>query len=780
MEMMKIRAGGLVPGVALGNGMMLMKATVAATALGLGAPGYSQVIEEIVVTARKREESLQDVSVAVTAMPAERIESLGVRRLDELNAMAPNLRILESSTGPSVATLHIRGIGYNGTEKLDAPSVGVFIDDFYWGMGHGQLVDTFDVEMIEILRGPQSVLFGKNTSGGAVVIRRNQPKGETSINARLGLGNYDSNLVQVVAHTPSVLDGAVAAKIGYTRKDRDGYSDNLYDGSDEGENTYEAIHGMLSWDFTERLSALLIFDDIEERGEATPLQNSNPLGAQIFFGGQPLVPGADHWEVWPDQQSDMKLDAQRYSLRLDWELPFGTITSITGYLDEEDITLQDFDSGCAGDTRGLGCPFPPNPLLVSASNPTGTLHTIRDQGFEEFTQELRVDATLHETLTLQAGGYYYEDEIFSRQTTNFQAFESTAQDTTSYAAFGRLTWAVTPDVSVYGGLQWIEDEKEFAKTVSLVPELGGTVLLPLVTDEREWDETVYQAGVQWFIEENHMVYASLSDGFRSGGFSARGTGVEAVDPSQPNFTGDGSNFLSFEPETTRSYELGSKSTLFGGIMQLNLAAYWTELEGLQQGTVVLTPGFPINTNTITNNFQEVTYKGFEVESVLSVPGVEGLTLIGNAGYLDAEVEEAVVPAVRLGVGPGGVAGSPAQGLVDLAEGAVLGQAPEYTYALGAFYERSVGGRGAVEAALQWSYTDDVVLSSVGSAAHVQDGYGLLNGSIAYRWGDWKVQLIGNNLTDEEYFTTSLPNVLFVGFGNPRTYQVEVTYAFGAD
>ena len=165
----------------------------------------------IIVTARKREEMLQNIPVAVAALSGESLDDVGIQRLDETTALIPNLRVSHAGTGPGVASLYIRGIGYNGTEKLEAPSVGVFIDDFYWGMGHGQLLDTFDIERIEVLRGPQSVLFGKNTSGGAIVVRRTKPQGYLGGKVKVGVGNFDQRVVQGLLHTPVLLDDTLSS-----------------------------------------------------------------------------------------------------------------------------------------------------------------------------------------------------------------------------------------------------------------------------------------------------------------------------------------------------------------------------------------------------------------------------------------------------------------------------------------------------------------------------------------------------------------------------------------
>lgn len=734
----------------------------------------------IIVTARKREEVLQDIPVAVAALSGESLDDIGIQRLDETTALIPNLRVSHAGTGPGVASLYIRGIGYNGTEKLEAPSVGVFIDDFYWGMGHGQLLDTFDIERIEVLRGPQSVLFGKNTSGGAIVVRRTKPQGYLGGKVKVGIGNYDQRIIQGLLHTPALLDETLSFKVGGTYREREGFATNLYDGTSEGDYEYVGLHAMALWEPTDSVKALFVFDYNRERGEATPLQNDNVLGVNLFFGGQQLNPGVRPHEVWPDLLSDQKLDAYRASLRVDWETGIGTITSITGYLDEADYTLQDFDSGCGADTQGLGCNFTVNPLLASPTNPTGTLHTIRDQEFKEFTQELRIASSLTDTLFLQAGGFFYDDVIESRQTTNFAAFERTTQDTRSYALFGQVEWEIVPNLTATVGAQWIHEEKEYSKTVSYLPDVpvvGGSVLLPLLKDEETWEDTVYQASLSWAPSPDHLLYISLSDGFRSGGFSARGTAAEAVDPTLPNYTGGtGENFLAFEPETTRQIEIGSKNTLFNGALVLNLTAFTTELNGLQTGAVALTPNFGVNTNTYVNNFQLAEFKGFEIESILKIPGVDGLTLLANMGYLDASVEEAMVPATRLGVGPGGLPGSPAQGLIDLSD-TPLPQAPEYTYALTANYERDVSADLRFNSTVVYSYVDDVVLRSQGTAPDIQEGYGLLDASVGLTWKQLSLQLIGKNLLDEEYRVNSLPNVLFQGWGNPRTVLVEATVQF---
>lgn len=737
----------------------------------------AQELEEIIVTARKREERLQDVPSAITAITGDTLQATGVQRLDEVTSTVPNMQLNHSGTGPSVATVYIRGIGYNGTEKLDSPSVGVFIDGFYWGMGHGQLIDTFDISSLEILRGPQSVLFGRNTSGGAINVYRTRPFGDQQATVKLGVGDYDAKSMQAVYHTGTWNN--FAAKVGFTYRERDGFFNNLYDGTDDGRVKYQAVHAMFSWTPTDTFSALLIGDKINEHGEATALQNENVLGGRLFLlprlGRTSLNPGVGTYDVTPDLKSRQKLNADRVSLQLDWETGLGKLTTITGYLNEKDYTLQDFDAGCGGDSQRLGCGFNTNPLLVSPTNPTGTLHTIRDQDFEEFTQEVRLAGDLSDRLAYIVGAFYYKDSIGSRQTTNFAAFERTGQRTESKAVFGQLGWQILPDLSLTGGAQWISDEKRFRKTVFLLG--SGLVLLPQLEQKNKWDDVVYQWSLDWKWGPDRLLYASMSDGFRSGGFSARGTAAEQFDPTAPNFTGGASNFLSFDPETTRQFEAGSKNVFFGGDLVANLTLFHTTLKGQQVGEVLLTPRLPVNTNTVVNNLQETVFKGAEIEVTARVPAIEGLQVRLNYGYLKSKIEKAEVPATRLAVGPGGVAGTAAQGIIDL-RGRPLLRAPEFTYSVALQYDRPIAD-GRLLTNVLYRYTDDFVLASIGNFPDTEKGYGVLDASVGYEWKNLLARVSVKNLLEEEYRYMSLPNVLFQGWGDPRTVTFELTMKFGA-
>ena len=763
----------------------LLGGLVSLGVIDFGVPAYG--LDSITVTARKREEALQDVPVAVSAFTSEHLNDINVSRLEELSAMAPNIRMLSASTGPSVATIYIRGIGYGGTEKLDAPPVGVFIDGFYYGIGQGQLIDTFDIESVQVLRGPQSVLYGKNTSGGALIVQRTRPKGEASLKVKAGLGNYNQEVLQVTAHLPEWNN--ISLKLGATHKERDGFYENLFTGRSIGEDRHQALHGMLSWEPRDNLKILFIGDLVEERGESPPLQVNNPLAVEVFgpilppsfTAGGALNPGVGAHHVWNGLGTDFDYDARRYSMQVDWETSIGKVTSVTAYLDEQDNTLSDFDGGCA---ELAGCTFTPNPLLQSAVNPFGVLHTIRDQEFDEFTQEMRIANQITDQIFAQGGFYYYKDEILSQQTTNFAGFEKTTQDTESFSLFGQVGWEFIPGVTANVGAQWITEEKSFSKIVGTLPLFVGPIALPLLKDKKSWEDIVYSASLEWQINEDHLAYFSLSDGFRSGGFSARGTAAEQVDVTAPNYTGGAFNFLSFDPEETRQFEIGLKNTLWDGNMTLNLTAFMTKLEGFQASTVVLTPSFPVNTNSIINNLGKVAYKGFEVELVAAPPQIPGLTLSANFGYLDSQIKDGTVPATRIGAA-NGQAGFPGSPDVDLSNQTLV-QSPEYTYSLLADYERELNNGMNVGGTVSWAYTDDVSLVnqkdplSAAIVSDIQPGYGLLSAAVRANWRNFQFQVSGKNMLEKDYRQTALAQVWFQSFGNPATYMFEMTMKFGAE
>lgn len=734
----------------------------------------------IVVTARRREESIQAVPVAVSVMGTEQLERISPTNLTDLSGLVPNLQIANVGTGPGVASIFIRGLGYREAEKTQTPAVGVIIDGLFIGTNTGQLLDGFDIENVEVNRGPQSLFFGKNTTGGTINVRRQRPTGELDFKAELSFGNYNLVEGKAVVHLPSMLDGRVALKFGGTYRERDGYAHNLYTGKSEGDESTKAFNAMAKIDFSDTVNALVVFDYIDYSGHATPLQLGN-LATSVASGGALPFPftTAGYQEVFTDLESNQSLEIYRGSIELSAETDIGDLTSVTGLWIQHDFALQDFDATCATDLQGLGCAFPANPLFVTAGNPTGQLNTIRDSNYDQFTQELRLVTDLTSTLVFTTGAFFEASRISLFQGTNFQSLQTAKQDALSFSGFAALELNVTERLSVSGGARYLYENKDYASRIDFAPPgtRSATALASLVSPvftSRKFTRVLKDIAANYEATDNVSFYAKRAEGYRSGGFSIRGTLSERV-PTEPNFTGPGGpDFLTFEPEIVTSYEVGAKATALDNRVRMSVALFNSELENQQADTPVLTPNLTVNTNTYINNFQKTRYRGAEFE--ISILPVTGLILGGTISYIDAKINEALVDARRLPVGPNSTPGTLAQGLIDLS-GTPLRSVPEVTFSANAGYNTDLafGGNLDINASYRWQAKS--VIDYVGVFPDIQPSYGVLKAGVKYTNGHYYVKFDADNILKAKYRDWSLAPVFFTSFGQPRVVRGTIGVKF---
>ena len=349
----------------------------------------SQVMEEIVVTSRRKDESVQDVPLSVTAFGQEAIEQLKPVTLRDFDGLAPNVYIGMNTAGPGASALYIRGVGYADIEKTQSPQVGVIVDGLQMGSSTGQLIDVFDVESIEVNRGPQGIFFGKNTIGGNIVVNRVRPDAsEMGYKVSAEVGNYSSRTFKGRVNVPLIED-ELALKVGVIKRDRDGYYDNLTLGGSAGDVDFQSFTVALGWTPTDDLTAILTYDRIDDESQIPPQD--------------PRFNGDNPFENLADKREPTTYEVDNIGLRVDWALSDSmTLHSITGLHDGFDLVNQDFDGGSI---NGAAIPF-------------AQLHTLRDQEFEMFTQELRLDVSLSEAVDLMVGMYYYDSELEFRQDTN--------------------------------------------------------------------------------------------------------------------------------------------------------------------------------------------------------------------------------------------------------------------------------------------------------------------------------------------------------------------------
>ncbi len=765
------------------------------------APAFAQM-DEIIVTSRKREESLLDVPIAVTAFTQDQIDRIAPSNLRDFDQLAPNLFIGINTAGPSAGAVFIRGQGYADIEKTQNPAVGVIVDGLFLGTNTFQLVEGFDVAQVEVNRGPQGVLFGKNTTGGTIVIRRSDPQYEWGAKGSARLGNFGTREYAFRATGPIIEDKA-AFKIGGSKRESDGFFTNEVNGQSRGAVDVETVNAELQFNPTDALQINLTFDVVTDRGDIPP---QDPR----FDGDDPFINRSDINEF-------QELDQRQWIAEINWDSGFGTFTSISGFLDSEDLVLQDFDGGQITDEFNF---------------PFSRLHTLRDQSYQQFSQELRWNHDLWEDrINVTLGGYAFFAEIDLEQQTeqNSQipvglvggalgctgiggtvvagglqcrtpltySTQRSGESTDAYSAFAHANVEVIENLNVSGGFRYIFEEKDFFTTFSsgadqfagglgsqfvtgfgVVP--AGTVTFPLLTDTEDFNDVITKVSVDWSPDvpklQDFLIYASRATGFRSGGFSIRGT-----DPA----------FLTFEPENTRTYEVGSKMSFLGGRVQLNVAAFDTQIEGQQFSSIItLAPGAIPGTNTVILNHDETEIQGVELE--LTAAFTEFFRLRGSFGFQDGEVVSSTQDAGTVPVGADNLPGTADDGVVGTLGvpvtfgGIALGRTPEFTTALGFDFEHPIPNTDFLGfVSFTWTYQDDFFLIVPTLGVPVQEGgyhqFDVTAGfETTFRDVDMRIEFIGRNLSDEEFREQALPLLGtggFQGWAPPRTVAGQLTVEF---
>jgi iron complex outermembrane recepter protein len=772
----------------------------AAAATDAQAQGAAQV-QEVIVTARRVAERIQDVPAAITAMGQKQLETLRPRTLEDLSGFAPNVNIGRTGAGASTAAIYIRGLGYSDVEKGQDPAVQVILDDVVLGTQFGQLLDPFDVASVEVDRGPSGIFYGRNAIGGVINIQRTRPTREWGLNIDVGYGAYNNNVEKGVLNVPVGPDAGL--KVSVSHDQRDGYLDNIYTHDTAyGRNELTSGNLQFDWNLTKDFEANFGLTLMHQSGEGTPVSLGDNLTAQVLgpalapagirFNqyGSPYIPGVTvplgPYQVANDYPDRNLLTSQIYDLRLAWHSPIGEITSVTAFIKENDDAEQDFDGSCANsDLGGLPCPVIANPLLAF-------LHTSRPQKYDQFTEEVKLNHDFGKLAKGLVGFYYFHDDISAVQLTRTLVpgvpvdapftNQISGDVSESKAVFANLIVTPVSRLEISGGLRYIAEDTTFHQAFNLlyVPGVGPVPsgAVPLLTPfggAKDAKKTVSKFTISYKLTDNNLIYADNSVGFRSGGLAPRSTLSEQV-PGQTNFdpANPHANYSTFDPETTISYEIGSKNTFLNGQVTANLAGFITGDHDHQAGEVVVTPGYGPGTNTYIVNIPKVEIKGFEGEVVLRPDQLRGFTFQGSLGYQQARVTNGKVPGVEAPVNADGTAGAPGS-VYDLT-GTTLERVPEWNFSLRGDYSRQVGP-GVANVNLGYVWNDKYVFAYFAGLPDYQHAFGLLDASISYAWSRYKLILTGKNLTGEIYYSNTLPSVFFHGWGDPRTVLGELQVKF---
>lgn len=718
----------------------------------------TNALEEVVVTATKRAQSLQDVPMAVNAFNADTIETAGINDAGDLAILTPALNI-NVNTNPFAARMVIRGVGTAQTDPALEPSVGLFIDGIYLGRTGLGMSDLTDIERIEVLQGPQGTLYGKNTNAGAISVITKKPSFEKSEGyIEASVGNYSMN--KLTASISGPLTQNLAYRLSGNINQRDGYYDNSA-GVDFNDADDWNIQGKLQWEPTESLSILLSGSRVERDTTccgADAVQDESVNNELVAQGLSPDSNDPYDYNVQSNADNRFAMESDLLSMTIDYDTGWGAIKSITAWNDYSYRVDQDPDRSEL------------DILTLSNDKYSG----------DSFSQELRFTASPSDNVDYMLGVFYLEqntkrggDEPFvfigddiitigSQQDLPFplpfnflvQPGDSLTvdmdQDAETIAFFGQGTWHIGDQWHITGGLRWSDEEKKsdlFSQTYSTAFSyqiLGASFLDSVSTPidatlERSSDNVDWMLRAALDIGDDSMVYASAGTGTKSGGFQTVNGAAEDRE---------------FDDEDTTTYELGVKSTLLDARLRINAAAFYSEIENFQAQRQLET-----GIGTYVSNESKVETSGVD----LQVQAAPMPNLVLSAGLLYMHKYE-------ITDGP--------------EKGADLPFTAEFSGTLAATLVFPLGD-GGVYWRTDYSYMDDHV-TNVASAAQLRDAdydnRNLVNSKLGWRNDSWNVSIWGKNLTDDKYAMQTAAPFLVSGMdayflAPPRTFGATVRYTF---
>lgn len=754
---------------------------LALTALALAIAPSTQVLaqqlmlEEVVVTAQKREQSLQDVPIAVAAMSGEKIEDTGITNLEELTLYIPNVNI---NQGQSTPNMFIRGVG-SGTNPGFEQSVGLYIDGMYSGRGQLAKVPlTLDLQRVEILKGPQGILFGKNTIGGAINITTARPHHEFEGMVEAYYEPEDNEQIYTAVLNGGITDN-LAGRVAVRYEGMDGWWENEQLDKEGPDKDNLFLRGSLLWDVSDTLEVLAKYEhgDFEVVGRPQVVYQSDQ--PENFEGGNPFPVIDDHDRGHGDILDSDETDLDVAVLTINWDTGPGTLTAITGY-------------GSYDTTRNTNSDMAATP----------SLNRVQEEEYEQFSQEIRLVSPGGETLDWIVGAYYQESELDVAKTNTDLDFALSGplsapslilttderipsqfdQDSTSWAVFGQGTYALTDTLRLGLGLRYNEEEKDLDKASSS-PGLGArfgptAVVLAnpasgiLIEDlrshsfqglERDEDKITWSANLQWDATDDSMYYASISTGYKGGGFDEAYSGSGPTARTGDIFTGepDGgvvdmgvdSSVLEYADESVLAYEVGAKMTLADGAATLNMALFRMEYEDLQVSSLV-GDAFRVG------NAGESVSQGLEIDGRWLL--AEGFTVGGSLAYLDAEYDDftGATCTIPQSTDPVNNPGCLREDGSNIAPGESGGQdltgetllfAPDWSGNLNAEWIIPIGSDLELRNNLDINYTDEFysALDLDSNTKHDSATTVNLRIALASISDTWSVALIGKNLTDEE-------------------------------
>lgn len=752
----------------------------------------TRVLEEVVISAQKVQESLQDAPIAVTAFSSDKLEALGVFSANEVAHYTPNM-FGESQPGSSSTTnFTIRGITTTDPTLSVEAGVGVYMNGIYIARSNGLIFDVVDLERIEVLRGPQGTLYGRNTTGGAINVITERPKGEFGFKQLITAGNRSRLRSQTTIDTPEWK--GLSAKLSYMHNEQDGYVKNdttLFQqgkAGDFGERNDDAFNIALRWDVSENFTVDYNYDrtDSTTVPQASQLSWASSDAARLVtdFGGfffpgcydnSPLCgPIKSAYEAAEASASSERVkrlnmpyageentEVYGHALTLTWEISDQlTLKSLTGYRDMEVQQRTDLSGG--GFTTNPGLVTGGIDTLFAAGAPN-----IKEQ--DQFSQEFQLIGNWDKFDYV--GGLYYFEEDGNENTVEMVAFnlgfwgpeKRYSVHNESWAVFGQGTYNFSDDLRLTLGLRYSKDQKELFQDQAPDPFVPENRIQANFDDE--FSNTSGNITLDYDWSEELSTYLRYATGYKAGGYFSRAP----IAFQQP-----------FDEETLKSIEFGLKSQWLDNRLRANLAVFYSEYDDLQISQFVPGTGGAVS---VLNNAGKANYTGAELE-IVAIP-MTGLTLNLSYGWLDPEYDE-----YDFFDPSGQICGAPGT-TCDVTDRGIFATTPESTVALGAQYEFAPFSFGALSARVDVTYNDGYTFGTIeiSEPERIESSdHTLVNARIMLdqiglvQTGSLRLALWGKNLTDEEYRTYSIGNFEALGFttviyNEPLSWGLDVIYDY---
>ena len=761
------------------SGLQWLMTSVAAAAIcGLATPAYAQGAEggegarasspqdTMTVTARRREENLQDAPLSITAFSGEELDNQSVLDFEDLQYQTPNLSIYRQADSTTAGRVTIRGMTVGETLITSDPAVGVYIDDVYYGRTQGNLTNILDLERVEVLKGPQGTLHGRNTTGGAIKLISKKPTYEFGGFGNVVVGNYERIDVGVGLNVPIVED-VLAIRGTFQNTHRDGFGHNPFLDQELNDDNTRSFRVSALLEPNDRSSLIVTYDNTRQRESGfltKPVAFGPPASFLLFFAG---LDGDDlintpFYESNSEVASFSNLDLWGIAATAEYDFDNFAVKAV--------VSKREMERDANFDLDGTVLP------ILNPRFPTNQ---------EQFTAEIQVSGEAFEDRLSWVGGLYHFDEegedgsvtlaLVGLNPLNPNDDSGSVGKNESNAVFGHMSYGLTDNIEVSGGLRYTDERKELISSsrngtppvcaLSLdpdaVPDSTGDGLADFdysfdaaACEARlgeDYSFLSWDASVNYQASDDLMVYARVGRGFRSGGFVLRGRSL--------------TEFTPFKEEMATAYEVGLKADIFDGRIRSNLAGFYTTYSDIQRASLIGTPEGGVVT-TVTNA-AEATISGVEAE-VTAYPHPD-FRIRGTLGYTNAEYDDYV------------------SGGVDLSDNE-FPLSPELTYSFSARYEKAVTSNANVSLQADWAWQSETHFRVINSLLVDQDeGYGILNMRLGVDFPEKGIAVaaFATNILQQEYtvngldFTGSLGHSI-VQPGEPRFYGAELKIRFGAE